>query len=71
MKKRFTADKSCERKLDGARRPHGCPHRPDNRTRNKARKFADAQDAKEFLRTAPVIRSAPLSDYKARIARGK
>jgi hypothetical protein len=38
------------------------------RTREDARKFADAKNAKEFLRTARVVRIESMADYKARIA---
>ena len=34
-----------------------------------AREYADSQNTKEFLRTAPIISIESLSDYRARIAR--
>jgi hypothetical protein len=40
----------------------------EGRTRQDARKFADSQNAKEFLRTAPIVSIEKLSDYLKRTA---
>jgi hypothetical protein len=40
----------------------------ESSTREDAQKFADAQNAKEFLRTAPIVSIEKLSDYLKRTA---